>query len=115
MYSKIAGIVFPAFTMLTLTVLAMFGAFGEGDVNKSFFLLGLTIIFPLAFLVQGISCAINRINPLIALGVSLIAYALVIYTMLDQSYWNFAIYYLIFWLVPYFIIKIVKMRKENKK
>ncbi len=115
MYSKIAGIVFPAFTMLTLTVLAMFGAFGEGDVNKSFFLLGLTIIFPLAFLVQGISCAINSINPLIALGVSMAAYALVLFTLLDQSYWNFAIYYLIFWLVPYFVTKMIKKRKINKK
>ncbi|WP_102691378.1 hypothetical protein [Rummeliibacillus pycnus] len=115
MYSKIAGMVFPAFTMLTLTVLSMFGAFGEGDINKSFFLIGLTIIFPLTFFVQGTSCALNKINPLIALIVSYIAYAVVLITLLDQSYWRFAIYYLVFWLVGFFGIKAIqKWRNRNK-
>ncbi|MFJ8262108.1 hypothetical protein ACIQ4I_09160 [Rummeliibacillus sp. NPDC094406] len=115
MYSKIAGIVFPAFTMLTLTVLSMFKAFGEGDVNKSIFILGLTIIFPLAFLVQGISCALNKINPFIALIVSYMAYAIVLYTLLDKSYWSFTIYYLIFWLVGFLGIKVIQKWRNRKK
>lgn len=100
--SKIAGIVFPAFAMLTLTVLTMFGAFGEGNANKAFFLVGLTIIFPLTFLIQGISCALNHIHPFIALIVSYVAFGVVTITLLDHKNLDFAIYYLIFWLVGYF-------------
>ena len=114
MYSKIAGIMFPAFTMLTLTVLSVFGLFGEGDVNKSFFILGLTIIFPLTFLVQGISSALNKINPFIALFVSYIAFAVILMAFLDQSYWRFTIYYLVFWLMGYVGIKAFQKWRNHK-
>ena len=115
MYNKIAGLIFPAFTMLTLTVLAMFGLFGEGDVNKSFFLLGLVIIFPLTFLVQGISCASNHINPFLALLVSYIAFTIVIISFLNSSAWGYSIYYLVFWLVGFFGAKSMRKWKSRKK
>lgn len=115
MYNKIAGIIFPAFTMLTLSVLAMFGLLGEGDVNKSFFILGLVIIFPLTFLVQGISCATNHINPLLALLVSYIAFTVVIFYFFNSSAWGYSIFYLIFWLAGFFGTKGLKKWRNRKK
>lgn len=115
MYNKIAGLIFPAFTMLTLSVLAMFGLFGEGDVNKSFFILGLFIIFPLTFLVQGVSCATNHINPFLALLVSFIAFTIVILVFFNSSAGGYSIYYLVFWLVGYFGTKGVQKWRSYKK
>jgi hypothetical protein len=114
-YNKIAGLIFPAFTMLTLSVLAMFGLFGEGDVNKSFFILGLIIIFPLTFLVQGISCAMNHMNPFIALLVSYIAFAIVVITFLNSSAWVYSIYYLVFWIVGFFGAKAIRKWRNRQK
>lgn len=114
MNNKLAGLMFPAFTILTLSVLSFLGLFGEGDVNKSFFIFGLYLIFPFAFLVQGIACAINHINPFIALLISYISFGVIILSFFHYFAWGLSLYYLIAWLIGYFGIWMVRKRKETK-
>ncbi|MBK3494021.1 hypothetical protein JFL43_03930 [Viridibacillus sp. YIM B01967] len=116
MSNKIAGIFFPAFAMLGVIAMTLTGAFGDDEANKSFFFLSLVVVFPLAFLVQGISCALNKINPWIALAVSYIAFVIILFTVLNSSAWDYGIYFLVFWLVGYFATKgIQKLRAKNNK
>lgn len=114
MGNKIAGIFFPAFAMLGVIAMTLTGAFGSDEANKSYFLLSLVIIFPLTFLVQGISCALNNINPWIALAVSYFAFIIILFTVLNSSAWGYGVYFLLFWVIGYFGTKGIKMLRANK-
>ncbi|WP_053416293.1 hypothetical protein [Viridibacillus arvi] len=116
MGNKISGIFFPAFAMLGVIAMTLTGAFGNDEANKFYFLLSLVLIFPLTFLVQGISCALNNINPWIALAVSYIAFIIILFTVLNSSAWGYGLYFLVFWVIGYFGAKgIQKLRASKNK
>lgn len=92
-------IIVPALVMF---VLAYSAFLSPNDLyTMGFILNSLVIYFPLLFLLQGVVCALLRANLFLSLGVSLIAFIIVVFVWLNSSAAIYLILYISVWLIGY--------------
>ncbi|MBQ0139990.1 MAG: hypothetical protein KBT36_11870 [Kurthia sp.] len=112
--NKLAAYFLPAFAMLAITGLTVFaGAFGTLEENLAFFSLCLVIIFPLTFIVQGISCAIHHYHILPAIGISLVAFIIVFFVVIPGNNYMYGVYYYLLFFAGFAITFMVRRMKKQ--
>lgn len=111
--NKLAAYFLPAFAMLAITILTVFaGAFGTPEENLAIFSLCLVIVFPLTFIIQGVSCAIHHYHLLPAIGISLVAFILVFFVVIQGNHYMYGVYYFILFFAGYAITFMVRRMKK---
>lgn len=110
--NKLAAYFLPAFTMLAGTALSMMGAFGDTKANLSIFVLCLIIVFPLTFLIQGISCAMHHYSIVPAIGISIIAFIIVFMIVLPTNNLVYGIYYVAIFAAGYAVTYMIRRMKK---
>lgn len=110
--NKLAAYFLPAFAMLAITGLTMFGAFGDAEANLAIFNLSLIIIFPIVFVVQGVSCAINHYQLLPAIGISLVGFLLVFYVVIKGDNLQYGIYYFAMFFAGFIVTYLLRRAKN---
>lgn len=108
-----------SFIQLVLPAVVMFiiayVAFASSDdlYTTGLILNSLIIYFPLLFLLQGIFSALVRANMFVSLGVSVIAYIIVVFVWLNSSAIVYIIAYIVVWFIGYGISRLIQnVRKK---
>lgn len=71
---------------------------------KGFFIISLVVLFPLLFLIQGMVCAINKtgiISVILSITVSIVDYMILMYVYLNDSAFDYIIFYFVAWIIGY--------------
>lgn len=110
--NKMAAYFLPAFAMLAITGLTMFQAFGTEKENLSIFTLSLIIVFPISFIIQGVSCAIHQYRILPAIGISLIAFIIVFFVIVTGDNMMYGVYYFALFFAGYAITYMLRRAKK---
>lgn len=111
--NKLAAYFLPAFAMLAITGLTVFaGAFGTAEENLAIFRLCLVIVFPLTFIVQGVSCAIHHYRLLPAIGISLVAFILVFFVVIQGNNFMYGVYYFILFFAGFAVTFMIRRMKK---
>lgn len=111
--NQLAAYFLPAFAMLSVTTLTMLGAFGTEEENLSIFVLSLVIVFPLVFVVQGVSCAIHHYHLFPALGISLIGFIVVFVAILKGDNLIYGVYYFALFFAGFAITYMIRRMKKQ--
>ncbi|MBY2582179.1 hypothetical protein KWW46_12605, partial [Clostridioides difficile] len=84
--SNIFSIIFPTVIMVLMFLTFVTDIFNLADVqSKSIFVVGMVLIFPISFLIQGIICVLNKTSWILSLIVSLLTYIVLMYIFLNDS------------------------------
>ncbi len=114
--NKLITILFPALCMSFITVFTFLSADTNlGMMLKMIFALSLMVLFPLMFLIQGIRCALARVNVVLSLGISSLTFLLLIAIYLNSTAYPYLFVYLSCGLMGYVISFSVLKFKDNKK
>lgn len=112
--NKLAAYFLPAFAMLAITGLTVFaGAFGTAKENLAIFSLCLVIVFPLTFIVQGVSCAIHHYHIIPAIGISLVAFIIVFFVVIPGDNYIYGIYYFVLFFAAFAITFMLRRMKKQ--
>lgn len=107
---SIVQLIVPAIVMF---VLAYFAFAAADDLYTTGLILNALIIyFPLLFLLQGIVCASVRGNIFVSLGVSVVAYIIVIFVWLNSSAAVYVIAYVVVWFIAYGVARIIQNMRQ---
>lgn len=103
---NIITILFPALIMSLVSILSLTNMFNLTDLNmKSLMIVGVVLIFPVVFLIQGALCSLTHSSVILSLTVSLITYIVIMFTLLNSSAFVYVIVYLFTWAMGYWIGK----------
>jgi hypothetical protein len=106
----------PSFIMLTIILISFSNIFNLSSIDlKSLFIIGLVLIFPLSFLLQGILSYIYKSDPVIGLILSSITYLVIMFIFLNSSAFGYLLTNIAAFLIGYFSTKAFKNCKRNKK
>ncbi len=109
-------ILFPALFMTIITMILFSNMFSFSEINiKEISIVSLILLFPLLFLIQGILSAVNNINILFTLGVSILNFIILMIVYLNDSAFIYILIYLAFGIVGYIITNIIVKVKSSKK
>lgn len=98
----------PALVQLILAGIAFLG-------DGYFVFIGLLVVFPILFLMQGILSAMNDINIFLALGISSAGFIAMMFIFLNTSALLYLFIYLSLGIIGYFITKLTKKYFEKAK
>ena len=110
--SKVITILFPAFFMTMLMILFSFSNESNGMDFKGLLIISLIFIFPLLFLLQGVKSAINNINIIISMGVSILTFIIYISICLNYSAIIYIFIYLSFGTIGYILTNFIRKNKS---
>lgn len=110
--NKLAAYFLPAFAMFSISALTMLGAFGTTKENLAIFSLALIIVYPITFIIQGVSCAIHHYQVIPALGISLIAFIIIFFVVIGGNNTIYGIYYFALFGVGYGITYLLRRMKK---
>lgn len=103
---NIITILFPALIMAIVSITSYTHMFGLSDLDsKSLLIVGLVLIFPVIFILQGVLCAITRSNVIFSLSVSIITYLVIMFVFLNSSAFIYVFVYLFIWTLGYWIAR----------
>ncbi|WP_236880357.1 hypothetical protein, partial [Clostridioides difficile] len=82
--SSIFSIIFPTVIMVLMFLTFATDIFNIPDIqSKSIFVVGMVLIFPISFLIQGIICVLNKTNWILSLIVSLVTYIVLMMSLIN--------------------------------
>ncbi|WP_052356747.1 hypothetical protein [Faecalimicrobium dakarense] len=81
---------------------------------KGLFIVGIVVLFPLSFMIEGIICARKNIGWIAPLALSLITFLVIIFVYLNDSANIYLIYYSIAYILGYIPTKLVLKLKYSK-
>lgn len=110
--NKLAAYFLPAFAMFSISALTMFGAFGTDKENLAIFSLSLIIVYPITFIIQGVSCAIHHYSVIPAIGISLIAFIIIFFVVIGGNNTIYGVYYFALFGAGYGIIYMLRRMKK---
>lgn len=98
-----------------IPIITMFIVFVLGGIlnYKDLLIVGLVLIIPISFLVEGILCATKNKGFIIPLILSLSGFLIVIYTLLNNSANIYLIYYGVAYILGY-IFGMIILKLKNK-
>ena len=116
-YIRDLGTLIPSSMMLLISMLSFTNpfdkVFGFTEVDmKGLFILGLVLIFPILFAIEGIVSAIKNIVWLIPLSISLMVFFVIRLVALNDSANIYLMYYFIAYMLGYCISKLVLKLKN---
>lgn len=104
--SNIFSIIFPTVIMVLMFLTFVTDIFNLADVqSKSIFVVGMVLIFPISFLIQGIICVLNKTSWILSLIVSLLTYIVLMYIFLNDSAYIYVLLYTAFYMIGYIAAK----------
>lgn len=107
--SNVITILFPALVMIIVSTIAFTDILNISDIDaKGLIIIGMVLIFPISFLIQGILCALTNTNMILSLGLSISAYIVIMFIFLNDLSIGYTFIYLIAWLIGYFITKFLR-------
>lgn len=100
-----------------IPIITMFIVFVLGDIFnwKNLFVIGLVMIVPLSFFIEGILCSIKSKGFIIPLIISLSGFLVVIYVMLNDSAYIYLIYYGLAYILGYIFGMVISKFKNRQK
>lgn len=107
-YSVIC-MVLPAILMFVIGYLTLTDFLGAQD--HGYFILALIIIFPMIFLIQGIFSAILKENLWVSLGISTVAYVVIMFLWMNSSAVGYIIFYLLSGFLGYGAVRLVTKKR----
>ncbi|MCC0643533.1 hypothetical protein [Clostridioides sp. ZZV14-6150] len=114
--SNVFSIIFPTIIMLLMFLTFATDIFNIPDIPaKGIFVIGMVLIFPIAFLIQGIVCVLSKTNLILSLVVSLITYIILMYIFLNDSAYIYVLLYAAFYMIGYITTKICQKMKIFKR
>ncbi|OAB42375.1 hypothetical protein PGLA_11910 [Paenibacillus glacialis] len=106
---------FPALVMAIISIMTSTNMFSLSDLEaKSLIIDGLVIIFPVVFILQGVSCAITHTNVILSLSVSIITYLVIMFVFLNSSAFIYVFVYVFIWTIGYWITRCLIKSKSPK-
>ncbi len=116
-YIRDLGTLIPSSMMLLISMLSFTNpfdkVFGFTEVDmKGLFILGLVLIFPILFAIEGIVSAIKNIVWIIPLSISLMVFFVIKLVALNDSANIYLMYYFIAYMLGYCISKLVLKLKN---
>ena len=105
---SVVTVLFPAVFMIIITIVGFFNKLDFNGIDyKSIFILTLTLLIPLLFLLQGIISAITNTNIFLSLGVSILYFILLMIVYLNESASIYILIGLALGAVGYLITKLI--------
>ncbi|MEF9992248.1 MAG: hypothetical protein RRZ84_07965 [Romboutsia sp.] len=100
-----------------IPIITMFIVFVLGDIFnwKGLFIIGLVMIVPVSFFIEGTLCAIKSKGFIIPLIISLSVFLVVIYVMLNDSANIYLIYYGVAYILGYIFGMVISKFKNKQK
>ncbi|MGL5693377.1 MAG: hypothetical protein ACRCXA_04815 [Peptostreptococcaceae bacterium] len=100
-----------------IPIITMFIVFVLGDIFnwKDLFVIGLLLIIPVSFFIEGMLCYIKDKGFIIPLVISLSAFLVVIYTMLNDSANIYLKYYGVAYILGYIFGMAISRFKNRQK
>jgi hypothetical protein len=112
---SIVTILFPALFMTIITIVSFSNMLNFNGIDfKGIFIVSLIALFPLLFLIQGILSALNNINVLLSMGISVLSFILLMIVYLNESAFIYILTYLVFGVLGYMITYIIMKIKSAK-
>ena len=110
--SNIFSILFPSLIMVLISIISYTNILSLSDMDgKGLLIISLVLLFPLLFLVQGVSCAITNTSIVASLLVSILTYLPLMFVFMNESAVVYILYYAISYFIGYFGFKlIIKLR-----
>lgn len=113
--SNIFSIIFPTIIMILMFLTFATDIFNIPNVQaKGIFVIGMVLIFPVAFLIQGIVCVLNKTNWILSLVVSLVTYIILMYIFLNDSAYVYVLLYAGFYMIGHITGKLYYKIKTFK-
>ncbi|KPI52777.1 membrane protein [Clostridioides difficile] len=113
--SSIFSIIFPTIIMVLIFLTFATDIFNIPDIqSKGIFVIGLVLIFPISFFIQGIVCALNKISWILSLIVSLSTYIVLMYIFLNDSAYIYVLLYAAFYMIGHITAKLYYKIKTFK-
>lgn len=112
---NIITMLFAAFFMVLITIICYtnMGEFSRIDF-AAVFMLSLTVIYPILFLLQGIICALNKTNVFLALGISIFSFVVLLIVYLNSSAFVYILIYTSLGVLGYLVAYFIKKFKPSK-
>ena len=105
---SVVTVLFPSVFMIILTIVGFFNKLDFNGIDyKAIFILTLTLLIPLLFLLQGIISAITNTNIFLSLGVSILYFILLMIVYLNESASIYILIGLTLGAVGYLITKLI--------
>lgn len=112
---NIITILFPSLFMTLITVVSFQHMLNYTSLDfKGIFVISLIFLFPILFLIQGITCAITRTNIFLALGVSILDFIILMFVYLNDSAFVYNIIYIVFGIGGYLLTKFSLKNRSSK-
>lgn len=106
-------ILFPSVIMLLMAMI-LFTDINSIDL-KGLFIISIVALFPLLFLIQGITCVLSNTNFIISLLISIATYKLIMIIFMNDLVYEYILYYVVSFAIGYLISKFIRKINLSKE